>query len=84
MSLTLQHLDLTDEVVSVCALSIMPGILGVLVQEHTVHGGPRIRLTRCPLVEGHCLEMMLGCPHPLATAGNVVTTGPPAFGDLIV
>ena len=65
---------------SVRACRIMPCVFGVLVHEHTVHGGAGVRLAGTPARKRHLLQMMLRRPHPLSIPGNVITTCPPAFG----
>ena len=57
----------------------MPHVAGVLVHEHTVHGGARVRLARCPARVLDFAQVVLRCPHPLPVPGYVVSARPPSL-----
>ena len=81
--LPLDKLNLTDEIVLVCAGGVVPHVAGVLVHEHAVHGGARVRLSRRPPGVLNLLQVMLCCPHPLPVPGDIVSAGPPSLGVFV-
>jgi len=81
---------LTDEVVSVSAVSLDPVVLQRLVEQQTVH--PRwwcgaidgLYSCRSPARVADWFEMMLRRPHPLLIAHHEVAARPPAVDVLIL